>query len=50
MSNDFDALKEQWREEMSNRRANDRDLVSFDDWVIAQEAKAMLWDEINNEL
>jgi len=48
--NDFDELKDQWREEMSGRRANGLDTMSFDDWVMVHEARAMLWDELDNEL
>ena len=47
--NDFDELKDQWREEMSERRANDKETMSFDDWVMVSEARAMLWDELDNE-
>ena len=43
--NDFEELKDQWREEMSGRRANGLETIAFDDWLEIQEAKAMLWKE-----
>ena len=45
---DFDELKDQWREEMSERRANNKETFTFDDWILIQESRAMLWAELDN--
>jgi len=49
MTDLFD-LKDQWREEMSERRANNKETFTFDDWIMIQEAREMLWAELDSEL